>query len=132
MMTDVITPAYAGPDRRRRVRVTDSQLADLEVRVIEGQRLRSLLDDRFRGVEARLQAGDDRMFRLEEELARNTRLTEDMASDTRETRELMEMGRTLFRFAAGFGRFVRWAAGLAAAAGALWALWKDTPMPWKH
>jgi hypothetical protein len=131
-VTDIISPAYAGPERRRRVRVSDSQLADLEMRVIDGDRLRSMLDDRFTGVEARLQAGDDRMFRLEEELSRNTRLTEDMAADTRETRELMEMGRALFKFASGFGRVIRWAAGLAAAASALWALWRDTPWPWKH
>jgi len=126
-MTGIITTSYTGPERRRRVRVSDSQLADLEMRVIDGDRLRSMLDDRFAGVEARLQAGDDRMCRLEEELSRNTRLTEDMASDTRETRELMEMGRALFKFASGFGQFIRWAAGLAAAGATLWAFWRDKP-----
>lgn len=121
-MSDVVSATYTGPERRRRVRVSDSQLADLEVRVIESQQLRNMLDSRFHGIESRQQSSDDRMFRIEEALARNTTLTEDMAADTRETREIIEMGKALFRFASYFGRFVRWVGGIAAAAGAIWGL----------
>lgn len=106
-MTDIVSAAYTGPERRRRVRVSDSQLADLEVRVIESQQLRNMLDSRFHAIESRQQAADDRMFRMEEAIERNTRITEDMAADTRETRELMEMGRSLFK-AAGNTAYLRY------------------------
>lgn len=115
-------PPPSEREQSSRPRVTESQLGELVARVSASRQLHDMLDHRFQGVEARLQAGDDRMFRLEEAILANTCLTKRTADDTREMRELMEMGRALFKFAAGFGRFVRWLGGLAAAGAAIWAL----------
>lgn len=130
MSTDLEPSSIPSHERRRQIRVTDSQLGDLVDKVSANRQLYDMLNTRLSSLESRAQGGDDRLFRLEASLEANTKLTASVAADTRETRELMEMGKTLFKFAAGFGRFVRWAASIAAAVAGLWALLKDTKNPW--
>lgn len=65
---------------------------------------------------------EDRLARLEAAMAANTDLTRSNAETTQEIREILETGKALFRFAAGFGRVLRWLSGLVSAGGVLWAV----------
>ena len=62
-----------------------------------------------------VQLTEDRLKRLEGGIAENTEIT-------REVRDIVQTGRALFRFGEGFGRFVGWAARVAGAGAAIWAI----------
>lgn len=113
-MTALISvPGYTGPERRRRPHsLSESEFGRIVDAVGEGERLRAM-DSRFDAIERSLDVGSDRMRRIEEKLDANTGTTE-------EVRDLLDSGRALFRFASGFGRAVRWLAGLVAAIAAIW------------
>lgn len=61
------------------------------------------------------QLTEERLARLEHNIAENTEIT-------REVRDVVNTGRALFRFAEGFGRFLGWTARVAGAGAALWAV----------
>lgn len=96
---------YTGPERRghggaaRPVRESD-----LDVAAMLG---------RFAAIETRLDRGSERMASIEADLRANTEVT-------REVRDLMEMGRALFRLADLMGRGAKWLGGIAAAIVAIW------------
>lgn len=110
----IAVPGYTGPERRRRLHMTDSQFGSIVDAVTDSERLVAI-GHRVGDVEARLDDGSARMQRIEDKLDANT-------STTTEVRDLLDSGRALFRFASGFGRLARWVGGLAGAAAAVWAL----------
>lgn len=121
--TTISVPGYTGPDRRRRLHISDSQFDNL---LSDSDRLRGI-DAQLSHVHERLAAGDQRMTRLQAELSANTEATvatsgsvQRIGDDTAEIRELMQTGRALFRFAEGFGRVARFCGGVAAAGMAIW------------
>lgn len=119
MSTQTITvPGYTGPERRRRLHITDSQFGSIVEAVTDSEQLATIAR-RVGDVEARLDDGSQRMQRIEDKLDANT-------STTTEVRDLLDSGRALFRFASGFasgfGRLARWVGGIAGAAAAVWAL----------
>lgn len=113
-MTTISAPGYTGPERRRRVHISDSQFGDLVDAMTTSLHLEAMAR-RVGDVEARLDDGSQRMQRIEDKLDSNT-------ATTTEVRDLLDGGKAFFRFAAGFGRAARWVGGIAGAVGAVWAL----------
>jgi hypothetical protein len=96
---------YTGPERRGHTKPTRQvREGDLDVAAILG---------RFAAIENRLDRGSERMASIEADLRANTEVT-------REVRDLMEMGRVLFRLADLMGRGAKWLGGIATAILAVW------------
>lgn len=114
----ISVPGYTGPERRRRLHMSDSQfghIVDASVAAMTDSERLVGIDLRIGAVEDRLEDGGARMQRIEDKLDANT-------STTQEVRDLLDSGKAFFRFAAGFGGFARWVGGIAGAAAAIWAL----------
>lgn len=94
---------YTGPERRHAA-ARPVREGDLDVAAMLG---------RFAAIETRLDRGSERMASIEADLRANTEVT-------REVRDLMEMGRALFRLADLMGRGAKWLGGIAAAIVAIW------------
>lgn len=73
------------------------------------------------GMAQRLDAIEKQQESLSQQIKENTKSTDEIKTDTKEIRELMELGRTAFKLLNYTGRFIKWAAGLAAAGVALYA-----------
>lgn len=96
---------YTGLERRGQAGpVRPVREGDLDVAAMLG---------RFAAIETRLDRGSERMACIEADLRANTEVT-------REVRDLMEMGRALFRLADLMGRGAKWLSGIAAAVVAIW------------
>lgn len=103
----ISVPGYTGPERRRRLHISDSQFGSIVDAVADGAHLANI-SRRVGDVEARLDDGSERMRRIEDKLDGNT-------ATTQEVRDLLAGGKA-------FGRFSRWIGGIAGAIGAIWAL----------
>lgn len=80
-------------------------------------------------IRERLKAGDDRMAGLEEQVAENTALTRENTAITRDIKDLLDAARMGFKVLGGLGVFIKWAGGIAAGLGALWAIFHQGPKP---
>jgi glutamine synthetase type III len=69
-------------------------------------------------MEARFDAGNERMSRIETMLAENSASTE-------EVREIVVMGKSLFKFAGHLGNGIKWTASVGAAIAAIWYATKE-------
>ena len=76
--------------------------------------------DEISVVGRRLADGKARMDTIEADLKKNT-------ADTAEILDILRMGRTFFRFAAYFGRFIKWVSIIGASALTFWYAIKDWP-----
>jgi hypothetical protein len=68
-------------------------------------------------IEERLASGDERMGKIEKDLAENT-------AATREVLEIISVGRSFFVVLGHIGNGVKYVAALGAAIGGAWAAWK--------
>ena len=70
----------------------------------------------------RLNDGDNKFERLEAAVVENTRITQENSETLKDVREIVVMGRSLFRMAGWIGSAVKWTAGLVLAVGGAWAV----------
>lgn len=80
-------------------------------------------------INQRLDSGDIRMSSIESQVAENTALTRENTAITLEIKELLDAARMGFKVLGGLGTFIKWAGGIAAGLGALWAIFHQGPKP---
>ena len=80
--------------------------------------------DALRVVMRRLDVVDSRFDDLSAAVAENTRITAENTETLQDVKEVVEMGRTLFKLGAYIGAFAKWVAGIGAALTAGYAAWK--------
>lgn len=78
----------------------------------------SMIDD----INDRLDKGDTRMDRIEALIAANN-------ADTAEVLDILRLGKSFFRMAAGFGSLIKWAAAIAAPVMVFWYTLKNGGKP---
>ncbi len=91
---------YAGPDRRERAHITETQFSDLVERIVTHDEMRAMRSD----------------------LAANS-------EKTAEIYDLLTAAKGAFRFLSGLGAVIAWAGKIAAGAAALYGLWYGLTHP---
>ena len=71
--------------------------------------------DTIRMILRRLADGDNKFDSLRNEIAANTRITVENSSTLQDVKEIVEMGRAMFKFFGWVGRFAKWVGGIAGA-----------------
>ena len=102
-MTGTIPVPRAEPDERRDRRKSDQGLSGTVL-----------------SMQQRLDQGDRRMKKIEDNLAENTTFT-------KEIREIVLMGKSFFKVTGWLGNGIKWIATVVAAAGSLWYLFTHGP-----
>lgn len=69
-------------------------------------------------IHQRLERGDKRMASIEAEVSKNTAITAEI-------KEILDAARLGFKVLGGLGVALKWAAGIAAALGTLWAIFHN-------
>lgn len=78
--------------------------------------------DAIKSILRRLNEGDNRFEQLQHTMLENTRITQENSETLKDVREIVVMGRSLFRMAGWIGSAVKWAAGLVLAVGGAYAV----------
>lgn len=78
--------------------------------------------DAIKSIMRRLNAGDDRIEALQEAMNENTRVTKENAETLKDVKEIVVMGRSLFRMAGWIGNAIKWVAGTVLAVGGAYAV----------
>lgn len=100
------------------VTATREELERFEQRLQEGH-------DQLVHFEARLDEGDARMGRIETTINANASAMTQNSSDTAEILQIMKDTKAAFRMIGHIGMAIKWLAGLIAAVGSVWFLFKD-------
>lgn len=74
-------------------------------------------------IHARLNAGEVRMRRIEEQVEENTTLTRENTELTKDIKELLYAARLGFKVIGGLGALAKWLGMVAAAGVAMWSAW---------
>lgn len=80
------------------------------------------LGGRVSTIEAQLIQGAGRMDKHEKLLAENTAATQEVL-------EIVTMAKSFFKVLGHIGNSIKWVAGLAASAGAIWSIWPHGAPP---
>jgi hypothetical protein len=80
-------------------------------------------------IELRLRVGDDRMNNMETLIKENTEVTTGNAELLQEIKEILDLGKTFFKFLSILGKIFKWVASIGAGLGAIVAIYHNLPPP---
>lgn len=83
--------------------------------------------DQLDAIKKQLDDGASRMSGIERDLATVTEMTQENTTITKEIKELLDAAKLGFKVLGGLGAALKWAAGIAAALAALYALLHGGP-----
>ena len=78
--------------------------------------------DAIKSIMRRLNDGDNKFEQLQQSMQENTRITKENSETLNDVKQIVVMGRSLFRMAGWIGNGIKWTAGLVLAVGGAWAV----------